>query len=73
MEKQKKCGKNGFYSQIQILNTQIDNIKDTYDLVIANILTDEIISIKQQLISRLNYTAYLILNGIRSKENQIIK
>jgi len=71
-EAKKNVEKNGFSSQIQIFNTQIDNIKDTYDLVIANILTDEILSIKQQLISRLNYTACLILSGIRSKEKQII-
>ena len=64
--------KNGFSSQIQIFNTEIDNIKDTYDLVIANILTDEILFIKQQLISRLNINACLILSGIRSKEKQII-
>lgn len=64
--------KNGFSSQIQIFNTQIDNIKDTYDLVIANILTDEILSIKQQLISRLNNNACLILSGIKSKEKQKI-
>lgn len=64
--------KNGFSSQIQIFNTEIDNIKDTYDLVIANILTDEILFIKQQLISRLNNNAYLILSGIKSKEKQII-
>jgi len=64
--------KNGFSSQIQIFNTEIDNIKDNYDLVIANILTDEILFIKQQLISRLNNNAYLILSGIKSKEKQII-
>lgn len=71
-EAKKNVGKNGFSSQIQIFNTQIDNIKDTYDLVIANILTDEILSIKQQLISRLNNNACLILSGIRSKEKQTI-
>ena len=71
-EAKKNVGKNGFSSQIQIFNTQIDNIKDTYDLVIANILTDEILSIKQQLISRLNNNACLILSSIRSKEKQII-
>ena len=64
--------KNGFSSQIQIFNTENDNIKDNYDLVIANILTDEILFIKQQLISRLNNNAYLILSGIKSKEKQII-
>ena len=63
---------NGFSSQIQIFNTENDNIKDNYDLVIANILTDEILFIKQQLISRLNINACLILSGIRSKEKQII-
>lgn len=71
-ETKKNVEKNGFSSLIEIFNTQIDNIKDTYDLVIANILTDEILSIKQQLISRLNKNACLILSGIRSKEKQII-
>lgn len=61
-----------FLRKLKSLNTQIDNIKDTYDLVIANILTDEILSIKQQLISRLNNNACLILSGIRSKEKQTI-
>ncbi len=71
-ETKRNVEKNGFSSQIEIFNTQIDNIKDTYDLVIANILTDEILSIKQQLISRLNNNACLILSGIRSKEKQTI-
>ena len=64
--------KNGFSSQIEVKNTSIDNIKDYYDLIIANILTDQIIIISDKLVPRLNKNELLILSGIRNKEKRII-
>lgn len=71
-ETKKNVYKNGFSSQIKVQNTSIDNINDSYDLVIANILTEKIVNIGKQLVSRLNKNALLILSGIRIDEKQII-
>jgi len=59
--------KNGFSSRIKVLCTSIEGIEDRYDLVIANILADDIISISDELYSKLNNDGVLILSGIRDE------
>jgi ribosomal protein L11 methyltransferase len=71
-EAKKNVYTNGFSSRIQVHNKKIDNIIDNYDLVIANILTDQIVSISDKLVSRLNNNGLLILSGIRKEEQHII-
>ena len=71
-EAKKNVDINGFSPRIEVHNTTIDSIDETYDLVIANILTDQIIGISDKLVLSLNKDGFLILSGIRAEEKQIV-
>ena len=71
-EAKKNVDQNGFSSQIEVHNKEIYEIDDNYDLVIANILTEQIVKISDKLVSRLNKNGLLIVSGLRSGEKQII-
>lgn len=71
-EARKNVDVNGYSSKIQVINTDIVSINESYDLVIANILTEQILNIKSSLVSRLNDNSRLILSGIRLNEKDSI-
>ncbi len=71
-EARKNIETNDYSSKIQVQNCDIDHIKGSYDLVIANILTEQILKISKKLADRMNVNGQLILSGIRLKEKDII-
>ncbi len=71
-EARKNVDKNGYSAQITVQNININDIEDTYDLVLANILTDQILKIADDLVERINVNGYLILSGIRNNEKEEI-
>ncbi|HSG30978.1 MAG TPA: 50S ribosomal protein L11 methyltransferase [Thermodesulfobacteriota bacterium] len=71
-EARKNVDKNGYSAQITVQNTKINDIEDRFDLVLANILTDQILKIADDLVSRVNVKGYLILSGIRINEKEVI-
>ncbi|GJM16177.1 MAG: hypothetical protein DHS20C13_15040 [Thermodesulfobacteriota bacterium] len=59
---------NGFSSQINIILGSIEDISGKFDLVVANILIDSIITIASELTERTTPVGTLLLSGIKNEQ-----
>lgn len=64
--------KNDVSEKIDIIHSGIESIEGNFDLITANILTEHLIDISSDLISRLNSNGNLVLSGIRLAEADIV-
>lgn len=59
---------------ISYTTTSIEKVKDNYDIVVANILANDLINMRDFLKNRLNKNSHLILSGILKEEaKKVIK
>jgi ribosomal protein L11 methyltransferase len=59
-------------AHVTVLETPLEQLDETFDLVIANILAETLIDMREALMARLNVGGYLILSGIlRNKASDV--
>jgi ribosomal protein L11 methyltransferase len=64
--------RNNREAQVTVTEEPLENIGGTYDLVVANILAEENIRLKDALISRLVPGGWLILSGILKEKEALV-
>ena len=62
--------KNGFSSNIEVLCGSLELSNDDFDVVIANILTDSIVLLSEELKARLKPEGLLLLSGIHDARKE---
>ena len=66
--------KNGLSGKIEVSSVPIDELKGTFDIIVANILADDLIAMKNSIIKRLSKNGKIILSGIlAAKAASVIK
>lgn len=64
---------NGVLDRIEVRKASINRIAESFDIVVANILAETIVSMRDQLIDRLNHNGILILSGILKQKGADVK
>ncbi|PLX89206.1 MAG: 50S ribosomal protein L11 methyltransferase [Desulfuromonas sp.] len=64
---------NNYDAQIETTTTPLDQLSGQFDLVIANILAEENVRLKQALTERLAPGGYLILSGILTEKESFVR
>lgn len=59
---------NGFSSKIKIILGSIDDVPGKFDLVVANILIDSIVTISPEIQERVNDGGKILLSGIKDEQ-----
>lgn len=63
---------NGAGHAVQVSTTPLADIGDTFDVVLANILAEELIRLREQLVQRVAPGGCLILSGILTEREQFV-
>ncbi len=63
---------NGLSDIIKISDVSLDDVNEYFDIVVANILAEDLILMREQLINRLKKTGYLVLSGILKTKAQSV-
>lgn len=61
------------FSEIALPDYQIENLKDQYDFVVANIIDGVLIKLKKELIEKTKVNGYLLLTGILEEREENFK
>ena len=70
---QKNIGKNDVSSQVELREVSLKKLEGTYDLVVANILSDILIRLRKDLYEHLADNGLLILSGIVAENAQKVE
>lgn len=65
LEANSNTEKNGFTSKIKIILGSVEDVSGQFDLVVANILIDSILSISDEIKKRVNPGGTILLSGIK--------
>lgn len=68
----KNAEKNDVSEKIEIVHSGIKSVEGSFDIITANILTEHLIDISSDIISRLNSNGHIVLSGIRLAEADIV-
>ena len=72
IEAKKNIIKNGFSSKIKVICGSLESVSGAFDLVIANIVTHEILRISEELKAKLKTEGLLLVSGIYNIRKQEI-
>lgn len=64
---------NNLERKVEISSEPIHALNEQFDIVVANLVTDILLSIKRDLVARLNPQGYLIMSGILRSEGSALK
>ncbi len=64
---------NGLKRKVEILDEPIEELFETFDLVVANIIAGTLIEIKEALVDRINVGGYLVLSGVLRNQGAGVK
>ena len=65
--------KNGYTAQIAITDQPLEDLPQSFDLVVANILAEENIRLKQALLAHLETDGWLVLSGILREKEALVR
>ena len=65
--------KNGYADQIEITEQPLEQLPGRFDLVVANILAEENVRLKQALLDHLNPGGWLVLSGILREKETLVR
>lgn len=66
-------GKNGLAGKIKISDESLEQLPGTFDLVVANILAEENLRLKNELFKHVNPGGWLILSGILLEKETLVR
>jgi ribosomal protein L11 methyltransferase len=58
---------------VEASTTPLEQIKDCYDIVVANILAEELVRLSGELVARVNPGGWLILSGILTEKEAFVR
>ena len=64
--------KNGYTEQIEVGSRSLETLPGQFDLIVANIMAEENIRLKQAFIDHLQGGGYLVLSGILREKEQLV-
>ncbi len=64
---------NGFHELIQITAEPLEQLSGRFDLVVANILAEENVRLKDELLKHLQPGGWLVLSGILREKEQLVR
>lgn len=70
---QENVVKNNFSDRIEISPLPLEELQGTFDLVVANILAEENIRLKAELLGHLRPGGWLVLSGILQEKEQLVR
>jgi ribosomal protein L11 methyltransferase len=59
--------------RVEISPERLESLLETFDVVVANLVTEILLEIKRYLVSRLNPRGYLIISGILRGQGSMVK
>ncbi len=64
---------NGYEGQIEITSKPLEELSGQFDLVVANILAEENVRLKHELLKHLQPGGWLVLSGILREKEQLVR